>query len=43
MSDEKTEGILTDKYLITDKTLLPINVPDRNMEPTETMKIEIIN
>jgi hypothetical protein len=40
---EKTDGILTDKYLITDSTLIPIKLTDRDMERTEIMKIEIKN
>src|SRR5690606_39013634 len=40
---EKTDGILTDKYLITDSTLVPIKLADRDMERTETMRIEIKN
>ncbi|MEZ4951924.1 MAG: hypothetical protein R2784_21395 [Saprospiraceae bacterium] len=40
---ERTEGILADKYLITDSTLVPIKLTDRDMERTETMKIEIKN
>ena len=35
---EKTDGILTDKYLITDSTLVPIKLTDRDMERTETMR-----
>jgi len=40
---EKTDGILTDKYLMTDSTLVPIKLSYRNMERTEIMKIEIEN
>ena len=40
---EKTDGILTDKYLITDSTLVPIKLTDRDMKRTEKMKIEIKN
>ena len=38
---EKTDGILTEKYLMTDSTLVPIKLSYRNMERTEIMKIEI--
>lgn len=40
---EKTEGILTDKYIITDTTLVPINYADRPMERTQALRIEIRN
>jgi hypothetical protein len=40
---EKTDGILADKYLMTDSTLIPIILVQKDMERTETMRIEIKN
>ncbi|MGV6861353.1 MAG: hypothetical protein ACWA41_06250 [Putridiphycobacter sp.] len=37
----KTDGILADQYLITDSTLVPINLTGQDMKRTETMRIEI--
>lgn len=37
---EKTDGILTDKYLISDSTLIPVKTHDRKMTRTEIMTIE---
>jgi hypothetical protein len=36
----KTDGILTDKYIMTDSTLIPVKTQDREMKRTEIMTIE---
>ncbi len=36
----KTDGILTDKYIITDSTLIPVKTQDREMKRTKIMTIE---
>lgn len=36
----KTDGILADKYIMTDSTLIPVKTQDREMKRTEIMRIE---
>jgi hypothetical protein len=37
---EKTDGILTDKYIMTDSTLIPVKFQDIEMKRTEILTIE---